>query len=77
MQQEKRYLYRAPVVLPVAAPPLTDGAVLTGNGRVLAVGPWSRLRAEVPDSMAEVVDYDGHVLLPALVAGEARPEGPR
>ncbi|TBV81119.1 MAG: amidohydrolase [Desulfobulbaceae bacterium] len=61
-------LYRAPVVLPVAGPPLLNGAVLTENGRVLAVGPYAELRSEaVGLNPADELDYDGHVLVPALV----------
>ncbi|MDF1615342.1 amidohydrolase family protein [Desulfurivibrio dismutans] len=65
---ESMRLYRAPLVLPVASPPLSNGAVLTENGRVRAVGPYAELRrqAEVLPLAAEV-DYEGHVLIPALV----------
>ncbi|HET98306.1 MAG TPA: amidohydrolase [Desulfurivibrio alkaliphilus] len=66
MATETRYLYRAPLVLPVISPPLVDGAVLTADERVLAVGPWAELRGEADES-TKVVDYDGHALLPALV----------
>ncbi|ADH85274.1 amidohydrolase family protein [Desulfurivibrio alkaliphilus] len=61
-------LYRAPLILPVAAPPLCDGAVLTADGRVRAVGPYPevrRLAETLP--VATEVDYEGHVLIPALV----------
>lgn len=67
METETRYLHRAPVVLPVISAPLVDGAVLTANGRVLAVGPWEQLRYEAAAATTTVVDYDGQVLLPALV----------
>ena len=59
-------LYRAPLLLPVAGPPLRDGAVLTAQGRVAAVGPWSELRRQAAAGTM-VTDYDNHVLMPALV----------
>jgi len=70
MQEPERYLYRAPVVLPVCSPPIRDGAVLTEQGRVKAVG---RFR-ELADADAELVDYQGHVLMPPLVNGHAHLE---
>ncbi len=61
-------LYRAPLVLPVASPPLEDGAVLTANGRVRAVGPYAEVSRQAADLPLVVeTDYDGHVLIPALV----------
>jgi aminodeoxyfutalosine deaminase len=68
MTEVVRRLYRAPVVLPVASPPLLDGAVLTEDGRVRAVGSYAELRAGVAGlELASTTDYEGHVLVPALV----------
>ncbi|MFH7325620.1 amidohydrolase family protein [Desulfurivibrio sp. C05AmB] len=65
---ETRRFYRAPVVLPVAGPPLRDGAVLTENGRVRAVGPYQEIKKLTAGlTLTSEVDYDGHVLVPALV----------
>jgi len=56
------FVHRAPVVLPVIKPPISDGAVVTENGMIVAVGPYARLR-----SLGKTVEYDNSVLLPALV----------
>ncbi len=65
-------LYRAAWVLPVAAPPLRDGAVLVGaDGRIAAVGPRGAL--EAPEG-AEVVELGEAALLPGLVNVHAHPE---
>lgn len=56
--------HRARVVLPIAAPPIVDGAVIVDGGRVIAVGPADEvLRA--PD-VSEVHEWDG-TLTPGLV----------
>lgn len=52
--------YRAPVVLPVAGPPIRDGGVVVTDGRITAVGPIG----ELPGS--DVIEFDG-VLAPGLV----------
>jgi cytosine/adenosine deaminase-related metal-dependent hydrolase len=65
-------LYRAEWVLPVAAPPLRDGAVMVGaDGRIAAVGP--RAAVEPPEG-AEVVELGQAALLPGLVNVHAHPE---
>ncbi|SMB79059.1 guanine deaminase [Deinococcus hopiensis] len=66
-------LYRAqlmhtpasPFVFPDALQVLDDGAVLVGNGRILATGSYTELRAAHPQ--AEGVDLRGGVLLPGFV----------
>jgi len=55
-------LHRAPLVLPISAPPLSDGAVLTQGGTIVEVGPYARLKSRGP-----VVDHEGMMLLPALI----------
>lgn len=65
-------LYRAAWVLPVAGPPLRDGAVLVGaDGRIAAVGP-----ARGVDAPADIerVDLGEAALLPGLVNAHAHPE---
>jgi cytosine/adenosine deaminase-related metal-dependent hydrolase len=65
-------VFRARWVLPVAAPPLRDGAVRVGDdGRIVAVGPASAL--EAPPG-ARVVELGEAVLLPGLVNVHAHPE---
>ena len=63
MQEYPRYLYRAPFVVRGNGPVIADGAVLTEDGRVAAVGSY----AELKDVEAQVEDYDGHVITPSLV----------
>lgn len=68
MIEPRHYLHRAPYVLPMsadqAAPAvITDGAVITENGRIVAVAPY----AELKDSPATLVEHEGRVLMPPLV----------
>jgi aminodeoxyfutalosine deaminase len=56
-------LYRARYLLPIATPPLEDGALLVENGRIAAVGPFEQLR----QTAAEVIDFGEAILLPPLV----------
>ncbi|HSR36030.1 MAG TPA: amidohydrolase family protein, partial [Desulfurivibrionaceae bacterium] len=69
-QEPDRYIYRAPFVLPVCAPVIVDGAVITEQGRVVAVGRYGDLK----ETDAELVDYEGHVITPALVNGHVHLE---
>lgn len=63
MQEYPRYLYRAPFVVPGNGPVIADGAVLTEEGLVTAVGPY----AELKGADAQLAEYDGHVITPPLV----------
>jgi cytosine/adenosine deaminase-related metal-dependent hydrolase len=56
----KAKLYRARYLLPIATPPLEDGALLVDGGRLAAVGRFSELRR----ADAELVDCGEAVLLP-------------
>jgi len=58
------FLLRARVVLPVAQPPVPDGAVLVSGRRVVEVGRWRDLEAR---ASRHVVDLGQVVLLPGLV----------
>ncbi|MGI9180433.1 MAG: amidohydrolase family protein [Longimicrobiaceae bacterium] len=65
-------LYRAAWVLPVAAPPLREGALLVdGEGRIAVVGPRESIE---PPEEAEVVELGEAALLPGLVNVHAHPE---
>ena len=55
---------RARVVLPVAQPPIDDGAVLVSGQRIEAVGRWKDLRSR---GAGPVVHLDGTILMPGLV----------
>ena len=61
--QIKAKLFRARYLLPIAAPPIEDGALLIEGGRIAAVGPFAGLR----HADAELVDCGDAVLLPPLV----------
>ncbi|MGA5704812.1 amidohydrolase family protein [Peterkaempfera bronchialis] len=63
-------LHRADLVLPVAAPPLADGAVAVRDGRIAAVGPYRELAAAHP---AARVRAWGGVLTPGLRTPYGRP----
>lgn len=57
-------LLRARHVLPISAPPVTDGAVLVCGHRISAVGRFSELSGR---HEAEVIDLGESILLPGLV----------
>jgi cytosine/adenosine deaminase-related metal-dependent hydrolase len=57
-------LFCARFLLPIAAPPLQDGALLVKNGRIAAVGPRRALAVTHPD--ASVVDFGDAILLPPM-----------
>lgn len=61
-------LLRARVVLPVARPPLADGAVLISGRRIAAVCRWRDLRAAKPGQVADLGEV---ALLPGLVNAHA------
>lgn len=63
MQEYPRYLYRAPFVVSGHGPVIVDGAVLTEDGLVAAVGSY----ADLKDADAQLKDYGGHVITPPLV----------
>jgi cytosine/adenosine deaminase-related metal-dependent hydrolase len=68
MIEPNHYLHRAPFVLPMSSDPavpavIVDGAVLTENGRIVAVAPF----AELKDGNATLVEHEGRALLPPLV----------
>lgn len=58
-------LYSARFLLPVDQPPIEDGALLVGNGRILAIGTRTKLAAAHPGAAA--VDFGDAVILPPMV----------
>src|SRR6266851_2992152 len=58
-------LLRARIVLPIARPPIEDGAVLISGRRVVAVGAWPELAAAASGN--RIVDLGESILLPGLV----------
>ncbi len=61
------HLHRARIVLPISAPAIENGAVVVEGRDFLAVGDYSRLRAQFP--AAEIVDHGEAILLPGLING--------
>lgn len=59
-------LHRAEWLVPVASPPLQNGAVLVQGGRILAVGPYREVKAASPGEAKEI-DHGPSALLPSLV----------
>ena len=58
-------ILRARTVLPVAAPPISNGAVAVSGNQIDAVGPWSEIKSKF--SGDELCDLGEVVLLPGLV----------
>lgn len=57
-------LLRARTVLPITAPPIDDGAVLIGDGRIIAVGRWADLQR---DASTQVIDLGDTIVMPGLI----------
>ena len=55
----------ADLVLPVAAAPIGNGAVLVRDGRIAAVGPLSDVERGAPE--AEVRRFAGHAIVPGAI----------
>jgi imidazolonepropionase-like amidohydrolase len=51
-------------ILPVEAEPIADGVLVIDAGRIVAVGPRTRVRLPAD---AEVIDVSGRVIIPGLV----------
>ncbi len=56
-------ILRARVVVPVARPPIPDGAVLVRHSRIAAVGRWR----DLSDARGPVIDLGRVILLPGFV----------
>ena len=69
MKPETAVLHRAPLLLPMALPPIEDGAVLVEQGRITAVAPYAELRGR-----GALQDHEQCVLMPALVNGHCHLE---
>ena len=67
----RRTLYRAAWVLPVATPPIPDGAVLVEGERIAAVG---RAEEFIPSADAALTNLGDAALLPGLVNVHAHPD---
>ncbi len=58
-------LHRAPFVIPVCEPVISDGAVLVNGQTIRAVGPFAELKKTHPH--AAIIDHSDCALTPALV----------
>src|ERR687894_2170537 len=59
----------AGTLMPVASPPIQDGAVLVSDGRIAAVGTLSEVGQEAPD--AEVRFFPNYTIVPGAVNAHA------
>lgn len=57
-------IFAASYLLPIATPPIEGGAIAVEEGRIVAVGPLSEVRAACP---CPVTDFPGAALLPGMV----------
>ncbi len=57
-------ILRARIVLPVAHPPIENGAVVVADNRITAVGSWTQLASA---AHGEVIDLGESIVLPGLV----------
>jgi cytosine/adenosine deaminase-related metal-dependent hydrolase len=57
-------LIRSRIILPIACPPIENGAVLISGNRIVAVGSWKDLKVH---SLGEVLDLGETILLPGLI----------
>ncbi len=58
-------IVRARTVLPVAAPPVPNGAIAVSDNKIQAVGSWTEIKSEFTNG--ELTDLGDVVLLPGLV----------
>jgi cytosine/adenosine deaminase-related metal-dependent hydrolase len=62
-------IFAAGTLMPVASPPIQDGAVLVRDGRIAAVGPLADLGRGAPD--AEVRLFPRYTIIPGAVNAHA------
>jgi cytosine/adenosine deaminase-related metal-dependent hydrolase len=62
--RKRKLLLRARAVLPVAASPISNGAILISGSRIAEVGRWRDLANAARD---ELIDLGDAILLPGLV----------
>ena len=62
-------IFAAGSLMPVSSPPIRDGAVLVGEGRIQAVGPLSEVGRENPE--AEVRFFPNYTMTPGAVNAHA------
>ena len=65
LMEADSFLLRAPVVVPVARPPIDEGAVFISGDRICDVGTGYELLARYPD--VRTIDLASQILLPGLI----------
>lgn len=66
-------LHRASWLVPIASPPIENGAVLTAGDRILLAGPYRKIKAESPPG-THLQDHGNVALIPGLVNGHCHLE---
>jgi cytosine/adenosine deaminase-related metal-dependent hydrolase len=69
MPEPSSLIFAAGTLMPVASPPIPDGAVLVREGRIAAVGTLSEVGREAPD--ADVRFYPNYAIVPGAVNAHA------
>lgn len=68
MANSRQLILRARVVLPVAAPPIEDGAVLIYRDRVVVAAPWKNFPPQFKSlDASKILDLGDAIILPGLV----------
>lgn len=65
---DHQLILRARVVLPIAAPPIENGAVLIFRDRIVVAGPWKDFPTKLKSAdRGKILDLGDTILLPGLV----------
>ena len=68
MANSRQLILRARIVLPIAAPPIEDGAVLIYRDRVVVAAPWKNFPPQFKSfDPGNILDLGDAILLPGLV----------
>src|SRR5580693_2186384 len=65
---DHQLILRARVVLPIAAPPIENGAVLVLRDRIVVVGAWKDFPPQLTSAgRGQILDLGDVILMPGLV----------
>jgi cytosine/adenosine deaminase-related metal-dependent hydrolase len=68
MANSRQLILRARVVLPIAAPPIEDGAVLIYRDRIVVAAPWKNFPPQFKSlDSGKIMDLGDAIILPGLV----------
>ncbi|MCS7278761.1 MAG: amidohydrolase family protein [Thermodesulfobacteriaceae bacterium] len=65
LQPYHHYLIKAKWILPIVSPPLLEGGIEIGGGKILRVGPFKELQKEFPKF--KVLNFENLIIMPCLV----------